>query len=176
MGLFLLHEGIHARFGSHRSKFFWEGTGAKRKYHLVNWPTVCRPKAMRGLGLLNTRKMNIALLLKWVWKLYNEDDTIWSKIIKAKYPDASDLFTGSGHGGSHFWKSIHKIKHYFKLGAKHAVGDGRRTRFWSDWWLGREPLKDSFPYLFSVCEDTNQSVASVCAPGGPHIRFRRSLD
>jgi hypothetical protein len=57
---------------------------------------------MGGLGLLSTRKMNIALLLKWVWKLYNEDDTIWSKIIKAKYPDASDLFSGSGKGGSQF--------------------------------------------------------------------------
>jgi hypothetical protein len=46
MGMFLLEDGIHARFDSIRSKFFWEGAGSKRKYHMVNWPAVCRPKSM----------------------------------------------------------------------------------------------------------------------------------
>jgi hypothetical protein len=76
MGLFLLHDGIHARFDSHRFKFYWEGAGPKRKYHLVNWPTVCRPKEVGGLRLPNTKKMNLALLLKWVRRLYQEKDTI----------------------------------------------------------------------------------------------------
>jgi hypothetical protein len=66
LGLFVLYDGIHARFDSSRAKFFWEGFGNKQKYHLVNWPTVCRPKDMGGLGLLNTKNMNIASMLKWV--------------------------------------------------------------------------------------------------------------
>jgi hypothetical protein len=70
MGLFLLQDGVHSKFDSHRSRFFWEGPGPKLKYHLVNWPAVCHPKESGGLGLLNSRKMNIALLLKWIWKLY----------------------------------------------------------------------------------------------------------
>jgi hypothetical protein len=36
MGLFLLQNGVHAKFDSHRARFFWEGAGTKRKYHLVN--------------------------------------------------------------------------------------------------------------------------------------------
>jgi hypothetical protein len=49
-------------------------TGKARvcKYHLINWPTICWPKAMGGLGFLNTKKMNISLLLKGVWRLYQE--------------------------------------------------------------------------------------------------------
>jgi hypothetical protein len=78
MGLFLLHDGIHAKFDSHRARFYWEGSGPKRRYHLVNWPAVCRPKECGGLGLLNSKKMNWALLLKWIWKLFQPDNPIWA--------------------------------------------------------------------------------------------------
>jgi hypothetical protein len=98
MGLFLLQDGIHARFDSLRSKFYWEASGPKRKYHLVNWPTVCRPKAMGGLGLLNTKKMNIALLVKWIWRLYQDEETIWARLLRAKYPGAESILTASGQG------------------------------------------------------------------------------
>jgi hypothetical protein len=36
----------------------------------LNWPAVCHPNEAGGLGILNSRKMNIALMLKWVCKLY----------------------------------------------------------------------------------------------------------
>jgi hypothetical protein len=176
MGLFLLHDGIHARFDTHRSKFYWEGTGPKRKYHMVNWPTVCRPKEVGGLGLLNTKKMNQALLLKWVWRLYQEEDTIWANLIRAKYRDAKDIFSGSGQGGSQFWKGLHKVKHLFKVGAKHQVRDGARTSFWLDWWIGTSPLKDSFPSLFAICGHEAIPVATALQGEGLAIRFRRSFD
>jgi hypothetical protein len=114
---------------------------------MVNWPTVCRPKTMGGLGLLNTKKMNIALLTKWIWRLYQDEDNIWSRVIRAKYPDANNLLQGSGQGGSQVWKNLHKIKHYFAMGAKFLVRDGGRTRFWLDWWIGDAPLQASFPCL-----------------------------
>jgi hypothetical protein len=176
MGLFLLHDGIHARFDSLRSKFFWEGAGPKRKYHLVNWPMICRPKEVGGLGLLNTKNMNRALLLKWIWRLYQEEDTIWARIIHAKYPDASDLFSGSGQGGSPFWKSLHKIKHLFKVGAKHEVRNGTRTSFWKDWWIGRGPIMESFPSLFAICDNQDISVAEALQHNALQVRFRRSFD
>jgi hypothetical protein len=37
---------------------------------MVDWATVCKPKEFGGLGILNTRHMNIAMMLKWIWKLY----------------------------------------------------------------------------------------------------------
>jgi hypothetical protein len=62
---------------------------------------ICRLKEIGGLGFLNTKKMNMALLLKWVWRLYQDEDS-WAKIIRAKYADASDLFAGTGQGSSQF--------------------------------------------------------------------------
>jgi hypothetical protein len=72
MGLFLLQDGINAKFDSHRARFYWEGVGPKRKLHLMNYPTVCRPKDCGGMGIVNSRLMNVALMLKWVWKLYQD--------------------------------------------------------------------------------------------------------
>jgi hypothetical protein len=109
---------------------------------------VCRPKECGGLGILNTKKMNVALLLKWIGRLYHEEDAMWVQILRAKYPEASDIFAGNGQGGSQFWKSLHKIKHLFKLGAQHTVVDGRRTLFWLDNWHHLGVLNDAFPALF----------------------------
>jgi hypothetical protein len=78
-------------------------------------------------------------------------------------------------GGSPFWKSLHKIKHFFKLGAKHMVCDGKRTMFWLDLWAGRRPLRDSFPTLFSICDNPQLLVASACEEPS-RLRFRRSFN
>ena len=99
MGLFLLQDGVHAKFDSIRARFFWEGSGPNRKYHWLNWPAVCRPKDCGGLGLTNTKNMNIALLLKWVWKLFHNDDSIWHKLVTAKYSEANDIFAATTSGG-----------------------------------------------------------------------------
>jgi hypothetical protein len=71
---------------------------------------------MGGLGLLNTKKMNIALLLKWIWRLYQDEENIWARILRAKYQNAESILTGSGQGGSQFWKGLHKIKQFFAMG------------------------------------------------------------
>jgi hypothetical protein len=50
-------------------RFFWEGVDDQRKLHMVNWATVCKPKDRGDLGIINTKILNVAFLLKWVWKL-----------------------------------------------------------------------------------------------------------
>jgi hypothetical protein len=39
-------------------KFFWEGTVEKKKYHLVRWDIVCKPKKKGGLGIKNLKLFN----------------------------------------------------------------------------------------------------------------------
>jgi hypothetical protein len=69
---------------------------------------------------------------------------------------------------------LHKIKHFFKLGAKHQIGDGARIQFWFDVWAGPRPLRDCFPNLFSISDNLIISVALACnAELG--IRFRRTF-
>ncbi|XP_051221392.1 uncharacterized protein [Lolium perenne] len=140
MSMYLLHDGTHKAMDRPRSRFFWEGVGDKRKYHMVDWATVCKPKVLGGLGVMNTKSMNIALMVKWIWKLYQGAEGLWADLIRAKYLRGRDLYVGEvPTHGSQFWNAIQKVKWHFKLGAKHRVRNGRRTYFWTDWVLDGVP-------------------------------------
>lgn len=43
-----------------------QGKEAKKKYHLVNWATVCKPKKEGGLGLTSIKLMSQAFARKMV--------------------------------------------------------------------------------------------------------------
>jgi hypothetical protein len=44
--------------------FLWGGISDEFKYHLVSWDKVCSPISKGGLGILNLRMFNYALLSK----------------------------------------------------------------------------------------------------------------
>jgi hypothetical protein len=54
-----------------------------KKYHLVNWDTVCTPKNQDGLGILDLRCMNNSSLAKWLWKL-EKNMMIFGKVLLGK--------------------------------------------------------------------------------------------
>jgi hypothetical protein len=92
MILYMLYKATHVEMDRVRSRLFWEGVGDKRKYHMVDWATVCKAKEFGGLGILDTRNMNIALMLKWIWKLYQGAEGLWVDLLKAKYLGERDFF------------------------------------------------------------------------------------
>ena len=87
----------------------------------------------------------------------------------------ANFFNSKCEGTSQFWKGLHKVKHLFKWGTIHKVGDGTLTSSWSDVWLDQSPLKLQFPNLFRICEDSTAMVAYCCANNGWPINFRRNL-
>jgi hypothetical protein len=94
MGLYFLHDTMHERMNFLRARFFWEGVGSNKKYHMVDWATVCKQREFGGLGIINTKIMNIALMLKWIWKLYQNAKGLWrTSLIRAKYLGNNDLFS-----------------------------------------------------------------------------------
>jgi hypothetical protein len=99
----------------------------------------CACLKSRGLGITNTKIMNVALMVKWIWRL-SLDSSLWHQIIRAKYPGAGDIFNSTANGGSPFWHSIHKIKDFLSLGLRFDLGNGERFRFWTDLWTGDFPL------------------------------------
>jgi hypothetical protein len=59
-------------------KHYLSGGGINRKGTcLVDWEPVCRSKKERGLGIINIKNQNKALLLKFLDKFYNHANTPW---------------------------------------------------------------------------------------------------
>jgi hypothetical protein len=73
-----------------------------------------------------------AFLVKWIWKIHQEPDELWFKLIIVKYLNECNFFSAPSKGSSRFWKGLHKVKHLFKWGALFKVKDGLNCRFLQD--------------------------------------------
>ncbi|KAE8770246.1 hypothetical protein D1007_58052 [Hordeum vulgare] len=157
MGMYLLPEGVHNAFDKELARFF------------------CMPKDRGGLGIPASRRMNVALMLRWVWRIVQGDGGLWLQLIEAKYLRGRPLLACSLENGSQLWKSIQSIKHEIRLGLRVSVGNGFGTQFWLDPWLEGEPLRFRFPRLFAICSDPAVLVYASVLEDGWHVDFRRPL-
>lgn len=114
---------------------------------------ICRPKDQGGLGIIDTKKMNECLMVKWIRKIFQKPDELWFRIVKAKYLGKNGFFQSSGARGSQFWKGIHSVKHLFDWGAVFQIGNGLHCRFWEDCWLKTVPLKVYYEDLYKMARE-----------------------
>jgi hypothetical protein len=68
MGIYLLTEDVHHKIDSAKARFYWD-SGQKKKYHMVKWDELARPKDLGGLSFTETRLMNMCLLSRWIFML-----------------------------------------------------------------------------------------------------------
>lgn len=108
---------------------------------MVKWPNLCLPKDFGGLGIMDTKTMNGALLGKWGWRLMlraDPDDQCYM-LLKNKYLQKDSFLQCHSSFGSQFLNGILKTRDILKWGYKFEVNDGMNTRFWEDIWAGVYP-------------------------------------
>ncbi|KAE8798766.1 hypothetical protein D1007_25950 [Hordeum vulgare] len=145
MGIYILPEGVHSAFDKELARFFWHAGNGRPKYHMVKWTDICVPKDRGGWGIPASRRMNVALMLRWVWRILQGDGGLWLQLIEAK------------------------------LGLRVSVGNGSGTQFWLDPWLDGEPLRFRFPRLFAICSNPAVLVSASALEDRWHVAFRRPL-
>uniref|UniRef100_A0A453N509 Reverse transcriptase zinc-binding domain-containing protein n=1 Tax=Aegilops tauschii subsp. strangulata TaxID=200361 RepID=A0A453N509_AEGTS len=116
--------------------------------------------------------MNVAIMLRWVWRILRDKGGLWLQLIQAKYLRGEPLLACSRMGGSQFWRSIQRIKEEIRLGISFSIGNGNGAKFWLDPWLGTEPIRVSYPGLFLICADLSALVFSTLRDGQWQVRSR----
>jgi hypothetical protein len=107
----------------------WRGNSEKKKGgNLVAWDTVQRPKEKGGLGVINLKLQNDALLMKHLHKFYNKEpipwvELVWFKNYHHKVPHAAREV------GSFWWKDIMRLNNIFRGFSQCSIGDSLSVCF-----------------------------------------------
>ena len=92
-----------------------------------------------GMGFRNLYGFNLAMLRKQGWRLETNQDTIVSKVFKARYFPMGDFVDAKlGHNSSFIWRSIHASQVVVRGSLRWRVGDGSKIRVWYDPWIKDE--------------------------------------
>ena len=82
----------------------------ERKIAWISWEKCCSAKEKRGLGLKNIETFNTALIGKWLWRALIEKDSLWVKVLEAKYGSADQWLSPENNvKGSPWWMDLRKI-------------------------------------------------------------------
>ena len=142
--------------------FLWYGKDINRSGKcLVQWEKVCLPKEAAGLGILNLREQNKALLIKNLYKFYNRQDLPWVDLLWKAYYQNGSLPSQSNCKGSFWWRSCVALQDHFKLQTSCSPGNGKSVLLWHDKWK-KEPIQFTLPQLFSFAKNKNITIEKAC--------------
>lgn len=139
---FILPKWVISRIDKARRAFLWgKSTTRNRPISLCNWNLVCIPKEFGGLGLPDLRLRNLALILRWWWKCYEEPNSLWALTvcrIRTQRIHSTGPIIWSKRG-SYFWIQLVGLRNLFDVATEWMVGNGASISFWYDKW-GPAPL------------------------------------
>ena len=143
-----------------RKHCLWRGSeiNAKNK-SLVAWPKATKPKNKGGLGIVDLRTQNDALLLKYLDKFYNKRDIPWVNMVWQAYYSQGKIPHATADRGSFRWRDLLHLCDKFRDVASCVVGDGTSVSFWLDVWNGHY-LQEKLPRPFSFAKNQKISVAA----------------
>ncbi|XP_057453105.1 uncharacterized protein LOC130744965 [Lotus japonicus] len=154
-------QGVATKCKSILLRFLWGGAEGGRKIAWVQWEKVCRPVNEGGLGVKDWNRFNWSLLGKWRWRMMKEEDSLWCRILSAKYNGRvrpSD---------SQWWKDINAVCFdqghgcWFNNAICRRLGDGGKVAFWKENWLGCGDLKGKFPRIFALSDHKDRRIKEM---------------
>jgi hypothetical protein len=87
----------------------WRGNSEKKRGgNLVAWEVVQKPKDKGGLGVINLRLQNDALLMKHLHKFYNKSDIPWVQLVWFRYY-SNKVPHASREVGSFWWNDVLRL-------------------------------------------------------------------
>lgn len=97
---------------------------------------MCLQKKEGGMGFRDPYSFNKALLAKQAWRIWQNPNSLLSRIYKGRYHHSSTFLQSSNpKKASCGWRSIQVDKDLLQKGLCSMIGDGKDTNVWLDHWL-----------------------------------------
>nr|GEY39917.1 RNA-directed DNA polymerase, eukaryota, reverse transcriptase zinc-binding domain protein [Tanacetum cinerariifolium] len=164
-----------------RCQFFNGHEFGSRKASWVKWKYVLADKVNGGLGVSSIFALNRGLMIKWLWKFYDQKNSLWSNVIKAIHGNDGNVGLVRKNGVRSCWITIvNEVKELQKQGVnvldcmRLKLGNGESASFWNDNWSGDGAAKDLYPRLFALENHKEVSVSSKLTDLCLDRSFRRS--
>ncbi|KAA3457072.1 reverse transcriptase [Gossypium australe] len=133
--VFLAPSGVLSDIKSMIGRVWWGGGDKQKVWSRLSWDRLCFPKSMGGIGFKDLHLFNVALLGRQVWRLIECKDTLYYRVLSAKYFPNGDIFHLKKIDKPSFtWKSISKAADMLRDGFGWNVGNGKNIGVWKDNW------------------------------------------
>ena len=97
----------------------------------VSWEKMCQRKAEGGLGFRDLKAFNLALLAKQGWRIIQNPDSLFHRVLKAKYfKNSSFLEAQLGNSPLYTWRSLMEAKDIVEREMRWNIGNGRNINVW----------------------------------------------
>lgn len=137
MSIFLLPQQLSLELERLMTRFWWKSYINKDKgITWLSWDRMSSSMTNGGMGFRKLREFNITLVGKQGWRLITNENSLVSRIFKARYyPRDSFLSAKIGHNPSYVWRNILEAHTLLKWGAVRRVGSWRNISITTDPWL-----------------------------------------
>ncbi|KAJ1389468.1 Ribonuclease H domain [Sesbania bispinosa] len=163
-----------------QNAFWWSKLGKSSGMHWRKWTDITKAKRVGGIGFKEFELMNIAHLAKQAWRVYQNPDSLWVKILKGIYfPDCDFLRAKKKRGSSWAWSSLILGKDFLISNGRWIIGNGSNIDLWGgDHSLEWDPRKvaDHFPRdqaetILKIPLSTLRGQDRLCWPYSPHGEY-----
>ncbi|KAI3442836.1 F-box domain-containing protein [Psidium guajava] len=122
-------------------QFLWKGPGLGVGGAKVSWAHVCLPKNEEGLGIRRLLDYNRAAMLKHIWIIFSDKESLWCKWIHSTFLKNKNFWVATKPTVcSLAWKKILDLRPWFLPRSRWRIGDGATVSFWFDPWHTNGPL------------------------------------
>lgn len=135
-GTVKLPQGVLQKLTSIIRCFFWGKQVGERYLAYVAWDAITAPIELGGLGIRDLNCMNEAMLMKALWRITEKEETLWVKVVKAKYMPRSDLWTSKRtYNCTVFWRNLMALRPKLLPLISWKIGDGELCRVYGQPWF-----------------------------------------
>nr|GEW42000.1 RNA-directed DNA polymerase, eukaryota, reverse transcriptase zinc-binding domain protein [Tanacetum cinerariifolium] len=179
MSIFRVPSSVLHTLESIRSQFFNGHEVGSNKATWVKWNSVLMAKDSGGLGVSSLYALNRGLMMKWVWRFYNQKTSLWAIVIKEIHEEDGSMGKAKYVGVRTCWTTIvNEIRILSNQGVnvlefmRLKLGNGDMVSFWNDNWSGGGVLKYLYPRLYSLENGKSVNVCTKLSDPSMDYSFR----